>query len=90
MIPGHLGDHIMAKTNHSGNFSNIVAIQILARRPMSQVSSSFPSHDDEWDDSTNATDYYDIDDHDAVDKDGYYHATNPRTMMVSGSTCLAS
>ena len=34
---------------------------------MSQVSSSFPSYDDEWDDSTNATEY-----HDAVDNDGYY------------------
>ena len=28
--------------------------------------------DDERDDSTNATEYYDIDDHDAVDNDGYY------------------
>ena len=34
---------------------------------MSQVSSSFPSYDDEWDDSTNATEY-----HDAVDNDGYF------------------
>ena len=39
---------------------------------MSQVSSSFPSYDDEWDDGTNATEYYDIDDHNAVDNDGYY------------------
>ena len=31
---------------------------------MSQISSSFPSYYDEWDDSTNATEYYDIDDHD--------------------------
>ena len=72
-IPGHLEDHIMAKTDGSRNFSDLLdAIQILARRPMSQVSSSFPSYDDEWDDSTNATEYYDIDDHDAVDNDGYY------------------
>ena len=28
--------------------------------------------DDEWDDSTNATEYCDIDDHNAVDNDGYY------------------
>ena len=56
--PEHLEDHIMAKTNSSRNFSDLVdAIQILARRPMSQVSSSFPSYDDEWDDSTNATEY---------------------------------
>ena len=32
---------------------------------MSQVSLSFPSYYDEWDDSTNATEDYDIDDHDA-------------------------
>ena len=38
---------------------------------MSQDSSSFPSYDDEWDDSTNATQYYDIDDHNVVDNDGY-------------------
>ena len=72
-ISGHLEDHIMAKTNGSRNFSDLLdAIQILARRPMSQVSSSFPSYIDEWDDSTNATEYYDIDDHDDVDNDGYY------------------
>ena len=69
-IPGHLEDHIMAKTNGSRNFSDLLdAIQILARRPMSQISSSFPSYYDEWDDSTIATDYYDIDDHDDVDND---------------------
>ena len=39
---------------------------------MSQISSSFPSYYDEWDDNTNATEYYDIDDHDDVDNDGYY------------------
>ena len=33
---------------------------------MSQVSSSFPSYGDEWDDGTNTTKYYDIDDHNAV------------------------
>ena len=71
-IPGHLEDHIMAKTNGSRNFSDLFdAIQILARRPMSQISSSFPSYYDEWDDSTNATEYYDIDDHDDVDNDEY-------------------
>ena len=59
-IPGHLEDHIMAKTNGSRNFSDLFdAIQILARRPMSQISSSFPSYYDDWDDSTNATEYYD-------------------------------
>ena len=63
----------MAKTNGSRNFSDLLgAIQILARRPMSQVSSSFPSYYDEWDDSTNAAEYYDIDDHNDVDNDGYY------------------
>ena len=63
----------MAKTNGLRNLSDILdAIQILARRAMTQVSSSFPSYDDEWDDSTNATEYYDIDDHNAVDNDGYY------------------
>ena len=72
-IPMHLEDHIMAKTNGSRNFSDLLeAIQILARRPMSQVSSSFPSYNYDWEDSTNATESYDIDDHDAVDNDGYY------------------
>ena len=72
-IPGHLEDHTMAKTNGSRDFSDLLdAIQIVARRPMSQVSSSFPSYDDEWDDGTNATEYYDIDDHNAIDNDGYY------------------
>ena len=72
-IPEHLEDHITAKTNSSRNFSDLLdAIQILARRPMSQISSSFPSYDDEWDESTNATEYYDIDDHNAVDNDRYY------------------
>ena len=50
---------------------------------MSQVSSSFLSYDDDWDDSTNATEYYDIDDHNADDNDGYYDEYDePRTMMV--------
>ena len=36
-IPGHLEDHIMAKTNGSWNFSDFLeAIQVLARRPMNQ------------------------------------------------------
>ena len=89
-IPGHLEDHIMAKTNGSRNFSDLLdAIEILARRPMSQVSSSFPSYYDEWDDSTNATENYDIDDHDAVDNDGY-HDEYDEPMMVRGSTFPAS
>ena len=69
----HMEDHIIAKINGSRNFSDLLdAIQILAWRPMSQVSSLFPSYDDEWDDSTTATEYYDIDDYNAVDSDGYY------------------
>ena len=56
---------------------------------MSQVSSSFPAYDDEWDDSTNATEHYDIDEHNAVDNDGYYDEYDePEDMMESGSTCL--
>ena len=63
----------MAKINGSRNFSDLPdAIQILARRTKSQVSSSFPSYDHKWDDSTNATEYYDIDDHNAVDNDADY------------------
>ena len=63
----------MDKTNGLRNFSDLLdAIQILARRPMSQVSSRFQSYDDEWDDSTSATEYYDIDDHNTVDNDGYH------------------
>ena len=67
----------MAKTNASRNFSDLPnAIQILAQRTMSQVSSSFPSYDDKWDDSSNATEYYDIDDHNAVDNDAHYDEYN--------------
>ena len=52
-IPGHLEDHIVAKTNGSRNFSDLLeAIQVLARRPMSQTSSSYPSFNDDWTDST--------------------------------------
>ena len=84
----HLEDHISAKTNGSRNFSDLLdAIQILPRRPISQVSSSFPSYYDEWDDSTNATEYNDIDD---TTMGTTMSTTNPRTMMVSGSTILAS
>ena len=76
-IPGHLEDHIMAKTNGSRNFSDLLdAIQILARRPTSQISSSFPSYYDKWDDSKNVTEYYDIDDHDDVDNDECYDEYN--------------
>ena len=72
-IPGHLEDHIVAKTNGSRNFSDLLdALQILAWRPMNQVSSSFPSYDEEWDDGTNATEDYDIDDPNAVNNDEYY------------------
>ena len=40
-IPRHLEDHNMAKTNGSRNFSDLLeAIQVLARRPMSQTSTS--------------------------------------------------
>ena len=42
-IPGHLEDHIMAKTNGSRNFP---ISSMPSQRPMSQVSSSFPSYDD--------------------------------------------
>ena len=71
--PGHLEDHIVAKTNGSRNFSDLLdALQILAWRPMSQVSSSLPSYDEKWDDGTNATEDYDIDDPNAVDNDEYH------------------
>ena len=66
-IPGHLEDHIMAKTNGSRNFSDLLeAIQVLARRPMSQTSSSYPSFNDDWTDSTYVSEYYDM---------YYYHDT---------------
>ena len=42
----------------------------------SQISSSFPSYYDEWDESTNATEYYDIDNRDDVDNDEYYDEYN--------------
>ena len=55
-IPGQLEDHIVAKTNGSRNFSDLFeAIQVLARRPMSQTSSSYPSFNNDWTDSTYVT-----------------------------------
>ena len=72
-IAGHLEDHIMAKTNGSRNFSDLLdAIQILARRPMSQIFSSFPSYYDEWDNSTDATETMSI----------TMSTTNPKTMTM--------
>ena len=51
---------------------------------MSQVSSLFPSYDDEWDDSTNATMTK------STTMGITMNTTNPKTMTMSGSTCLAS
>ena len=71
-IPGHLEDHVMAKTNGSRNFSDLLeAIQVLARRPMSQTSSSYPSFNDDWTDSTYGTEYYDMYDYNDTEDDGY-------------------
>ena len=71
-IPGHLEDHIMTKTNGSRNFSDLLeAIQVLARRPMSQTSSSYPSFNDDWTDSTYVTEYYDMYDFNDTEDDGY-------------------
>ena len=55
--------------NGSRNFSDLLeAIQALARRPMSQTSSSYPSFNDDWTDSTYVTEYYYMDDyHDTED-----------------------
>ena len=90
-IPEHLEDHNMAKTNISRNFSDLVnAIQILARRPMSQVSSSFLSYDDEWDDSTNASTATLTTTTLSTTMGTTMSTTNPRTKMVSGSTFRAS
>ena len=71
-IPGHLEDHIMAKTNGSRNFSDLLeAIQVLARSPMSQISSSYPSFNDDWTDSTCVTECYDLDDYHNTEDGGY-------------------
>ena len=71
-IPGHLEDHIMAKTNGSRNFSDLLeANQFLARIPMNQASSSFPSFNDDWTDSTCVTEYCDMDDHHDAEDGGY-------------------
>ena len=69
---GHLENHIMAKTNGSRNFSDLLeAIQILARRPMNQVSSSYPSFDDDGAEGADVTEYYDMASHNDADDDGY-------------------
>ena len=69
--PGHLEDHIIAKTS-SRNFSELhEAIQVLARRPMNQVSSSYRSFNDDWPDSTCETEYYDMNDYNDADSGGY-------------------
>ena len=57
-IPGHLEDLIIVKTHVSRNFSDLLeAIQVLARRPMSQTSSLYPSFNDDWTDSTYVSEY---------------------------------
>ena len=62
----------MAKTNGSRNFSDLLeAIQVLARIPMNQASSSFPSFNDDWTDSTYVAEYYDMDDHHDAEDVGY-------------------
>ena len=62
----------MAKTNGSRNFSDLLeAIQVLARRPMNQASSSYPSFNDDWTDGTCVTEYYVMDDHHDADDGGY-------------------
>ena len=66
-FPGHLQDHDMVKTNGSRNFSDLLeAIQVLVGRPMNQASSSYPSFNYDWTDSTYVTECYDLD---------YYHNT---------------
>ena len=71
-IPGHLEDHIMAKTNGSRNCSDLLeAIQVLAQRPMSQTSSSYPSFNDDWTDNTDVTEYNDMYDYHYTEDDGY-------------------
>ena len=71
-IPGHVEDHIMAKTNGSMNFSDLLeASQVLARRPVSQTSSSYPSFNDDWTDNTYVTEYYDMYDFHDTEDDGY-------------------
>ena len=62
----------MAKTNGSRNFSDLLqVIQVLAQRPMSQTSSSYPSFNDDWTDSTYVTEYNDMDDYHDNEDDGY-------------------
>ena len=62
----------MAKTNGSKNFPDLLeAIQVLARRHMSQSSSSYPSFIDDWTDSTYVTEYYDMDDYHDTEGDGH-------------------
>ena len=56
-IPGHLEDHIMAKTNGSWNFSD------LPRGYSGSGPETFPSFNDDWTDSTYVAEYYDMDDH---------------------------
>ena len=63
------------------NFSDLLeAIQVLARRPISQTSSSYPFFDNDWADGADVTECYDMDDHHDADDDGYH---------VSGSACRA-
>ena len=76
-IPGHLEDHIMAKTNGSRNFSDLLeAIQVLAMRPMSQTSSSYPSFNDDWTDNTYVTEYYDMYNYHDTEDDGFEDECN--------------
>ena len=64
-IPGHLENHIMALTNGSRNFSDLLeAIQM--------GSSSYPFFDNDWADGADVTECHDMDDHHDVDDDDYH------------------
>ena len=53
-------------------FSDLLeGIQVLARRPMRQTSSSHPSFNDDWTDSTYVIEYYDLDDYHDTAVGGY-------------------
>ena len=82
----------MAKTIGSRNFSDLLeAIQILARKPMNQVSSSFRSFDDEWAGDAGVINYDDMDAHNDADDDGCYDEYDESgEYEVTGSTCQAS
>ena len=63
--------HISAMTSCCDGTLGREFLKVLARRPIIQTSSSYPSFDDDWTDNTYVTEYYDMYDYHDTEDVGY-------------------